>query len=136
MRLSIFKACLGLAFLGATTVSSLAAEKAYLCAINEVFECTAVKGCERISLEDANLAGLMVLDVEKKQLTSLPVEGEPSSNDIEGVTVTDKSILLRGLRGDDGTWSGVVSLDSGRVVASVSTPDSSLSLAGRCTPKR
>jgi hypothetical protein len=136
MRLSISDACLGLAFLCATSATSFAAEKAYLCAINEVFECAAVTGCSRISLEDANLAGLMVLDVEKKQLTSLPMEGEPSSNDIEGVTVTDKEILLRGLRGDDGAWSGVVSLESGKVVASVSTPDSSLSLAGRCTPKR
>lgn len=135
MRISVSGACLGLAFLCAST-AAFADDKAYLCAINEVFECTAVTGCNRISLEDANLAGLMVLDVDKKQLTSLPVEGEPTASDIEGVTVNDKQILLRGLRGEDGAWSGVVSLDTGRVVASVSTPDSSLSLTGRCTPKR
>ena len=52
MRISISKACLGFAFtcIAPTTVF---AEQAYLCAINEVYECVALTGCSRISLEDA-----------------------------------------------------------------------------------
>jgi hypothetical protein len=44
--------------------------ESYVCAINEVYECVTVTGCSRISLEDANVAGIMVLDLEKKQLSA------------------------------------------------------------------
>ncbi len=72
MRNSISKACLGLVFIMLSSGSVLA-EQAYLCAINEVYECVAVAGCSRISLDDANLAGVMLIDVEKKQLSSAPL---------------------------------------------------------------
>jgi hypothetical protein len=112
-------------------------EKAYLCAINEVYECVAVTGCSRISLEDANLAGIMLLDLEKKQLRSAALGEEPRADDIEGVNVTDKTILLHGTgkRETDRAWSAVISLETGNLTAGVSTPESSLSLLGKCTAK-
>ena len=66
MRISISKVCLGLAFLCIIPATGFAEEKSYLCAINEVYECVAVTGCSHISLEDANLTGIMLIDVEKK----------------------------------------------------------------------
>ena len=75
MRLLISKLCVGLAFLCMVPVAGFAAEKSYLCAINEVYECVAVTGCSHISLEDANLTGIMLIDVEKKQLRTAPVGG-------------------------------------------------------------
>jgi hypothetical protein len=118
-----------------TPANGFAAEKAYVCAINEVYECVAVTGCSRVSLEDANVAGIMVLDIEKKQLRSAPLGGETRADDIEGVTVTDKVILLYGAgkREADRTWSALVSLETGKVNAGVSTADSSLSLLGNCS---
>ena len=77
MRISISKACLGFAFI-CIAPATVFAEQAYLCAINEVYECVAVTGCSRISLEDANLAGVMLIDVEKKQLSSAPLGQDPS----------------------------------------------------------
>lgn len=47
----------------------------------------------RVSLEDANVAGIMVLD---KQLGSVPLGGEPRTDTIEGMVVTDKAILIYG----------------------------------------
>lgn len=135
MRISISKLCLGLALVGMASTPGFAQEKSYICAINEVFECTAVTGCARISLEDANLAGLMLLDVEKKTLGGIPLTGEVKGDDIEGVTVTDKAIILRGSRENDRAWSAVISKETGAVSAGVSTLDSSLSLLGRCTVK-
>ena len=90
MRISISKACLGFAFtcIAPTTVF---AEQAYLCAINEVYECVAVSGCSRISVEDANLTGIMLIDVEKKQLRTAPLGAEHRADDIENVAVTDKA---------------------------------------------
>jgi hypothetical protein len=136
MRNSISKACLGLILICiAPTVCF--AEQAYLCAINEVYECVAVTGCSRISLEDANLAGVMLIDVEKKQLSSAPLGGDPTTDAIDSVTVADDAVLLHGLgKKDTGrTWSAVISLKTGNLSAGVSTPVSSLALSGRCTAK-
>jgi hypothetical protein len=94
-----------------------------------------VTGCSRISLDDANLVGIMLIDLEKKQLRRAPLSGEPSADDIESVAVTDKAILLHGAgkKDADRTWSAVVSLETGNLTAGVSTLDSSLSLLGKCT---
>ena len=85
MRISISRACVGFVFLCMTPTTGIAEEKSYVCAINEVYECVTVTGCSRISLEDANVAGIMVLDIEKKQLRSAPLGGEPRADDIEGL---------------------------------------------------
>jgi hypothetical protein len=135
MRISISKFCVGLVFLCMAPAAGFTAEKSYLCAINEVYECVAVTGCSRISLEDANLVGVMLIDIEKKQLRTAPLGEEPRADDIESVAVTDKAILLHGTgkREADRTWSAVISLETGNVTAGVSTLDSSLSLLGKCT---
>jgi hypothetical protein len=135
MRLLISKLCVGLAFLCIVPAAGFTAEKSYLCAINEVYECVAVTGCSRISLEDANLTGIMVIDVEKKQLRTAPLGGEQRADDIESLAVTDKAILLhgKGIKETDRAWSAVISLETGNVTAGVSTLDSSLSLLGKCT---
>ena len=136
MRISISKACLGFAFTCIASAPALA-EQAYLCAINEVYECVAVAGCSRISLEDANLAGVMLIDVEKKQLSSAPLGQDPTTEAIDSVTVADDAILLHGLGKKDTnrTWSAVISIKTGNLSAGVSTPISSLALSGRCTAK-
>jgi hypothetical protein len=136
MRNSNSRACLVLAFI-CTAPAIAFAEKSYLCAINEVYECVAVTGCSRISLDDANLVGVMLIDVEKKQLITAPLGQEPSSDTIDSIAETDEAILLHGTGKKDTnrTWSGVISLKTGALSAGVSTPDASLALAGRCTAK-
>ena len=83
MRILISKVCVGLAFLCVIPATGSTAEKSYVCAINEVYECVAVTGCSRISLEDANLVGIMLIDMEKKQLRTAPLGGEAGAADIE-----------------------------------------------------
>ena len=137
MRISICKAYVALGFLCMAQSAAFAEEKSYVCAINEVYDCVAVTGCSRISLADANVAGIMVVDIEKKQLRSTPIGGEPSTDDIEGMVVTDKAILLHGTgRKELGrTWSAVISLETGILNAGISTQESSLSLLGNCSLK-
>jgi hypothetical protein len=77
----------------------------------------------------------MLLDIEKKQFGAIPLEGEFKTDPIEGVTVSEKAIVLRGSRENDRAWSAVISKETGAVMAGVSTLDSSLSLLGRCTVK-
>jgi hypothetical protein len=135
MRVLISNLCVGLAFLGLFPTAVFAEENSYLCAINEVYECVTVTGCSRISLEDANLVGILLIDLEKKQMRSAPLGSEPQTDDIESVSKTDKAILLHGTgkRETDRTWSAVISLDTGTVAAGVSTLNSSLALLGKCT---
>ena len=135
MRILMSKVCVGLAFMCMAPAIGFTADESYLCAINEVYECVAVTGCSRISLDDANLVGIMLIDLEKKQLRTAPLGGEARADDIESVAVTDKAILLHGTgkREADRTWSAVISLETGNVTAGVSTLDSSLSLLGKCT---
>jgi hypothetical protein len=137
MRISISNAWVGLALLCTTPPAAFAEEKSYVCAINEVYECVTVAGCSRISLADANVAGIMVLDIEKKQLRSAPLGGEPRADDIEGIAMTGKAILLHGTgkRETDRTWNAIVSLETGNLTAGISTLDSSLSLLGNCSAK-
>jgi hypothetical protein len=136
MRIWISKACVGLA-LTCIAPATVLAEQAYLCAINEVYECVAVTGCSRISLDDANLAGVMLIDVEKKQLSSAPLGQDPTTDTIDSATVTDDAILLHGIgkKDADRTWSAVISLKTGNLSAGVSTLTSSLALTGKCTAK-
>ena len=138
MRMTISKACLGLAFLCMALTASFAAEKSYVCAVHEVFECVAVKGCTPITLEAANLAAVMWLDLEAKTLTSTSLGQKPRIAKLENVTVTDDAILLHGLGKSgktDRVWSALISTKTGKLSAGVSTPDASLALQGRCTTK-
>ena len=108
MRMKISKACLGLAVLCLAPTASFAAEKSYVCAVHEVFECVAVKGCTPITLKAANLAAVMWIDLEAKTLTSTSIGEKPRNAELKNVTVTDKSVLLHGLgkAGDtDRVWS-------------------------------
>jgi hypothetical protein len=136
MRLSTSKACLGLACLVMTSASAMATERAYLCAISDVYECVDVTGCQRISLETANLAPVMLLDIENKKLKSAPLGQEARSADIDNVEVVDEYILLHGIGRSAPTpraFSALISTKTGKLSAGVSTPDASLALTGKCT---
>jgi hypothetical protein len=135
MRISITKLCVGLAFLCLVPTTGFTGEKSYVCAINEVYECVAVTGCSRISLDDANLTGILLFDMEKKQMRTAPLGGERRADDLDSVDVTDKAILLhgRGKKDTGRTWSAIISLETGNLNAGVSTLESSLSLLGKCT---
>jgi hypothetical protein len=136
MRLSISRSCLGLTCLVVTSASAMAAEKAYLCAISDVYECVDVTGCQRISLETANLAPVMLLDIENKKLKSAPIGQDPRSADIDNVEVVDEYVLLHGIGRNAPTpraFSALISTKTGALSAGVSTPDASLALRGKCT---
>jgi hypothetical protein len=120
----------------ACTTPSLAAEKSYLCAIHDVYECVDVTGCNRISLETANLAAVMLFDLENKKLKSAPIGQEAKAVDIENLTIADKFILLHGVGQNAPTprsFSALIDTETGKLSAGVSTPDASLALTGKCT---
>jgi hypothetical protein len=132
MRSLLCKTLTGLAILWLTPATAFSQ---YLCAINEVYRCAAVDGCSRVSPRDANLAGVMVLDVNKKQLILAPLGGTKRADDIDSLTITDDAILLYGMgkRMADRTFNAVISLKTGKLSAGLSTLDSSFALLGECS---
>ena len=46
------------------------AAPAYACSVAEIFECTAVAGCQRVSAAQANLPPFVTLNVKEKALLS------------------------------------------------------------------
>jgi hypothetical protein len=67
MRFSIFPAA---AFFAALCLAPLqaSASPAYACSVAEIFECTAVAGCQRVSAAQANLPPFVTLNVKEKNL--------------------------------------------------------------------
>ena len=46
------------------------ADPAYACSVAEIFECTAISGCARVSAQQANLPPFVTLNVKEKRLFS------------------------------------------------------------------
>ena len=114
--------------------ASRAASGTYLCAIQEVYECHALGGCKETDNDAMNLSDFITLDLDKKQLTSAGVSGPTRTEDIEGITITDKAIFLYGTQDQD-TWNATLTLETGDLVGGIASGKSSFALFGACTPK-
>jgi hypothetical protein len=134
MRNLISAACALSASAFLVTGASAAVSGSYFCAVSEVYECQGVVGCKRASTDAINLPELIVLDVDKKQLSGASM-GEPSrTEDIEGLSSDDKNIYLYGTQGLD-TWNATISLENGALTGGISSAPSSFALFGNCTKK-
>ena len=83
MRISIAPASMLIAGLCLTPVAA-SAEPSYICSIGEVYECEGVNGCKRVSTDSINLSEFILLDTDKKQMTSASIGEAPRTEDIEG----------------------------------------------------
>ncbi len=113
---------------------SFAGAGSQICAISEVYECLALEGCKRVPLKLVNLSAFMTLDVDKKTLTSATPGEAERSEDVEGLTVTDKAIYLHGTQ-DEETWNATIELKNGAFTGGITSGTSSFALFGTCTPK-
>ena len=76
----------------------------------------------------------IVVDTDKKQMTSASLGEAPRTEDIEGLTMTDKNVFLYGTQGTD-TWNATLSLENGGLTGGISSGTSSFALFGSCTKK-
>lgn len=111
-----------------------ASAESYICAISEVFECEAVTGCKEVAASTISLAEFIVLDTDKKTLTGAALNKPAQSEDIEGLTVTEKHIFLHGHQEEE-TWNTTISLEDGVMTGGISSHPSSFALFGHCTKK-
>ena len=64
----------------------------YACSVAEIFECTAVAGCQRVSAAQANLPPFVTLDVKQKRLFSGLFGGEGLFE--PGEVYEDENVLI------------------------------------------
>lgn len=134
MRISVSTALL-MASICLVPVAASAASGSYICAVSEVFECLAVTGCQRDELKDTHLSAFMVIDVDKKLITSASIGEEPrSANIAEGLSATDKALYIYGTQ-NQRTWNATVSLETGALVGGITSGELSFAFFGNCTPK-
>jgi hypothetical protein len=110
------------------------ASPAYACSVAEIFECTAVAGCTRVSAAQANLPPFVTLNVKEKALFSGLFGGEGLFS--PGDVYEDPTVLI--LHGRHGllTWTAVVAKDSGQMSMSISQLGKTFSQFGHCTPQQ
>ena len=111
-----------------------AATGSYMCAFTDVYECETVTGSQRASLHAINIPEFIVIDLDKKQLTGASVSDAHRTEDIEGMTSTDKLIFLHGTQ-DEETWNATVTLETGALAGGITSGSSSFAVFGNCTPK-
>ena len=111
-----------------------AAAQSYICAVGEVYECEAVTGCKRVSTDTINLSEFILVDVDKKQLTELAIGENGETEDIEGISSTDKAIFLHGQQ-DRKPGTRRSRWRTGSLTGGISSGPSSFALFGHCTKK-
>jgi hypothetical protein len=133
MRFSKFTPFALLAALCVVPMPAVAAP-AYACSVAEVFECTAIAGCQRVTAQQANLPPLVTLNVKEKRLFSGLFGGEGLFD--PGDVYEDDSVLI--LHGRKGllTWTAVVAKDTGALSGSISQLGRSFAQFGHCTPNQ
>lgn len=89
--------------------------------------------CRRVTPQSVNLAPIMTLDIEKKELASLSLLEKERTEAIEGIESTDDHIFLHGLQ-DEETWSAVISRKDGTLTGTISTIEAGFAFFGHCAP--
>jgi hypothetical protein len=110
------------------------AEPAYACSVAEVFECTPISGCQRVSAEQAGLPPFVTLNVKEKRLFSGLFGGEGLFS--PGDVYEDPNVLI--LHGRHGllTWTAVVAKDTGQMSMSIANLGKTYAQFGSCTPQQ
>jgi hypothetical protein len=110
------------------------ADPAYACSVAEIFECTPVAGCQRVSAQQANLPPFVTLNVKQKQLFSGLFGGQGLFD--PGDAYEDPTVLI--LHGRHGllTWTAVVAKDTGQMSMSIANLGKTFAQFGHCTPQQ
>ena len=117
-----------------TPLQTLAGEGKYICAVAEARECLPLQVCKRVSPRQINIAPLMELDLDKKELVSAAMGDRNRKETIEGIRKTKDALYLHGQQ-DEETWSAVISLVDGAMTASISAADAGFVLFGNCASR-
>jgi hypothetical protein len=106
---------------------------AWGCSAAEIFECTPVAGCKRVSAAQANLPPFVTLNVKEKRLLSGLFGGEGLFN--PGDVYEDPKVLILHGRHQLLTWTAVVDKLTGQMSMSIANLGKTYAQFGSCTPQ-
>jgi hypothetical protein len=133
MKLVKFTTGLGLAALCLVPLRASAAP-AYACSIAEIFECTPVAGCQRVSGQQAGLPPFVTLNVKERRLFSGLFGGEGLFD--PGDAYEDENVIILHGRHALLTWTAVVAKDTGQMSMSIANLGRTYAEFGTCTPQQ
>ena len=110
------------------------AEPAYACSLAEIFECTPVAGCQRVSAEQANLPPFVTLNVRQKTLFSGLFGGQGLFE--PGDAYEDENVLILHGRHQLLTWTAVVAENTGQMSMSIANLGRTYAEFGQCAPNQ
>ncbi len=110
------------------------AAPAYACQLAEIFECTAVAGCQRVSAQQANLPPAVTLNVKERTLFSGLFGGQGLFD--PGEAYEDENVLILHGRHQLLTWTAVVAKSTGQVSMSIANIGRTYAEFGTCTPQQ
>ena len=130
LKFALWAFLLGLYFLPMPAVAG----PRYACSVAEIFECTAIAGCQRVSAAQANLPPFVTLDVTQKRLFSGLFGGGEGLFE-PGDVYEDPNVLI--LHGRHGllTWSAVVDKATNQMSMSIANLGKTYAQFGACTPQ-
>jgi hypothetical protein len=133
MRLSKFTPWALLAVVSFLPMPAIA-DPAHGCSVSEIFECTPVAGCQRVSAQQAGFPPFVTLNVKEKRLFSGLFGGQGLFN--PGDVFEDEKVLI--LHGRHGllTWTAVVAKDTGQMSMSIANLGKTYAQFGSCTPQQ
>lgn len=133
MKLVKFTTGLGLAALCLVPLRA-SAVPAYACSIAEIFECTPVAGCQRVSGQQAGLPPFVTLNVKERRLFSGLFGGEGLFD--PGDAYEDENVIILHGRHALLTWTAVVAKDTGQMSMSIANLGRTYAEFGTCTPQQ
>src|SRR5262245_50829141 len=110
------------------------AEPAYACSVGEIFECTAIAGCARVTAAQANLPPFVTRNVREKRLFSGLFGGEGLF--VPGYGYEDPNVLILHGRHGIRTWTAVVDKGTGQMSMSIANLGKTYAQFGNCTPQQ
>ena len=115
--------------------------KPIFCSVNQVHECIAWKGCNTVNPYVANIPYFLTVDLATNAITGGTTVDDHKSTKIERIEIIDELITLSGAEpesenGDDKFgWVMTISKNTGQMVLSANSNDSSFVIFGSCINK-
>lgn len=129
MRFLMLAALATFAALALSPVTAHATPK-WACAVHEVFECTAVAGCKRVTHSQAGIPPMVTLNANEKNLFS-GLFGGSALLEKGDVYDDEKVLIMRGRKGLQ-TWTAVVEKPTGAMSGTIAQAGRAYTQFGTC----
>lgn len=117
----------------AALADSLTGKDRLLCSAVEATVCTADGICESGPPWDWQIPQFLIVDLDRKELTSTEASGENRATPILSLSREDGHIVLQGVQAGR-AFSMVLREDNGHAAIAIATDGVTISVFGACTP--